>query len=49
MVDDELSVVKSPASVFIPAGKPHNYRILDGEGLFVNHVLSGNYNESLMD
>jgi 2-isopropylmalate synthase len=41
--------VTSPASVFIPAGVEHTYRILRGEGLYINHVLSGCYNDSLLD
>lgn len=39
----------SPASVFIPAGMEHSYRVLGGAGLFVNHVAAGAYNESLLD
>lgn len=39
----------SPASVFIPAGVPHTYRILMGSGVFINHVLAGSYNESLLE
>lgn len=39
----------SPASVFIPAGVEHSYRVLGGAGLFVNHVLAGSYNDSLLD
>jgi 2-isopropylmalate synthase len=46
---DAVHRVDSPASVFIPAGVPHSYRVLGGAGLFVNHVLSGSYNESLLD
>ena len=39
----------SPASVFIPAGLSHTYRILSGSGVFINHVLSGSYNDSLLE
>lgn len=41
--------LSSPASVFIPAGTPHTYRILEGSGIFINHVLAGRYNESLLE
>jgi 2-isopropylmalate synthase len=48
-LEGKVQQVESPASVFIPAGVEHSYRILEGSGLFVNHVLKGNYNESLLD
>lgn len=48
-LDDDIFVVDSPASVFIPAGITHSYRIMAGSGLFVNHVLEGEYNASLLD
>lgn len=40
--------ISSPASVFIPAGVPHTYRIISGEGIYVNHVLKGSYTASLL-
>lgn len=46
---DETFVVESPASVFIPSGLFHSYRVLGGSGLFFNHVLAGEYNSSLLD
>jgi 2-isopropylmalate synthase len=46
---DVVKQLKSPASVFIPAGTMHTYRILQGRGIFINHVLAGRYNESLLD
>ncbi|MCG6122421.1 MAG: hypothetical protein MEP57_06910 [Microvirga sp.] len=46
--EDTFSLA-SPASVFIPAGMEHSYRVLGGAGLFVNHVGAGAYNESLLD
>jgi 2-isopropylmalate synthase len=42
-------VLESPASVFIPAGVSHTYRILGGSGVFINHVLAGSYHESLLE
>lgn len=48
-LDEETFTLQSPASVFIPAGVEHSYRIINGSGLFVNHVLSGSYNESLLE
>lgn len=48
-LEDVVQEIESPASVFIPAGVAHTYRILKGQGIFINHVLSGSYNESLLD
>ncbi|HWX16941.1 MAG TPA: hypothetical protein VNY07_10170 [Chthoniobacterales bacterium] len=45
----ERFIAESPSSVFIPSGVPHSYRVLAGSGLFVNHVLAGDYNSSLLD
>jgi 2-isopropylmalate synthase len=45
----ERFVLESPASVFIPAGMGHSYRILAGAGYFINHVGMGDYNRSLLD
>jgi 2-isopropylmalate synthase len=45
---EKTVTIRSPASVFIPAGLVHSYRVLDGAGLFMNHVLSGSYDESLL-
>jgi 2-isopropylmalate synthase len=39
----------SPTSVFVPAGVPHGYRVLGGAGTYLNHVLAGDYNASLLD
>ncbi len=46
---DESFVVESPKSVFIPSGVAHSYRVLAGAGLFINYVLAGEYNSSLLD
>lgn len=46
---EEKFNVSSPSCVFIPSGVEHSYRVVSGEGLFVNTVLSGNYNESLLE
>jgi len=46
---DEIFPIKSPSSVFIPAGIEHSYRVIAGEGIYVNHVLSGCYNDSLLE
>lgn len=48
-VGEETRILHSPASVFIPAGIPHTYRAISGAGTFLNHVLSGSYEESLLD
>ncbi|MES2204035.1 MAG: 2-isopropylmalate synthase [Pseudomonadota bacterium] len=48
-LDTETFIVHSPACVFIPSGVDHSYRAIAGEGLFVNTVHSGEYNESLLE
>lgn len=48
-VDGFTKEIESPVSVFIPAGISHTYRILKGSGIFVNHVLCGSYNDSLLE
>ena len=48
-IGDRLFLVSSPASVFIPSGLVHSYRIVRGDGFFINHVLEGDYNSSLLD
>ncbi|MGI5429076.1 homocitrate synthase/isopropylmalate synthase family protein [Streptomyces sp. CA-179760] len=46
---DRTFPVQSPAGVFIPAGVPHGYRVVGGAGTYINHVLAGDYNSSLLD
>lgn len=46
---DEKFLVESPCSVFIPSGVRHSYRAIAGEGIYLNHVLAGSYNESLLE
>lgn len=41
--------IDSPCSVLIPSGIRHRYRIINGSGIFVNHVLAGNYNKSILE
>jgi 2-isopropylmalate synthase len=48
-MEDAEFILDSPASVFIPAGKQHTYKVLKGKGSFVNHVLHQNYNLSLLE
>lgn len=48
-VGDKTRTLTSPASVFIPAGEVHTYRAVEGSGTYLNHVLAGSYNESLLD
>ncbi|WP_203646860.1 LeuA family protein [Pseudomonas sp. RtIB026] len=45
---EEIFTVNSPTSVFIPSGVMHSYRVIGGAGFFINHVLSGDYNSSLL-
>lgn len=49
LLDREQRTVQSPAAMFIPAGAKHSYRVLGGSGLYINHVLAGDYNSSLLD
>lgn len=49
LLEGELRTVHSPAAMFIPAGAEHSYRVLGGAGLYVNHVLAGEYNASLLE
>ncbi|OOO33553.1 UNVERIFIED_ORG: hypothetical protein BTE55_09855 [Rhizobium sophorae] len=49
MLDGEIRDVSSPAAMFIPAGSIHSYRVLGGEGYYINHVANGEYNGSLLE
>lgn len=42
VLDDQIVTVHSPATVFIPAGFKYAYRIMAGEGLYLNHTLQKN-------
>jgi len=46
---DRTFRVESPASVFVPAGVVHGYRVIGGSGLIVHHVLTGRYESSRLD
>ncbi|MFD7919954.1 hypothetical protein ACFV3R_12095 [Streptomyces sp. NPDC059740] len=46
---DEVFQVSSPASVLIPSGVAHGYRVVGGAGTYLNHVLAGDYNSSLLE
>lgn len=48
-IENKEFEIDSPASVFIPSGKQHAYKVLLGKGTFINHVLHGNYNDSLLE
>lgn len=48
-LSEERFVVHSPTAVFIPAGISHSYRFIKGSGKFINFVLAGDYNSSLLD
>ncbi|KAB8028060.1 homocitrate synthase/isopropylmalate synthase family protein [Fluviispira multicolorata] len=45
---NETKIIKSPASVFIPAELTHNYEYISGTGRFLNFVMSPSYNKSLL-
>lgn len=49
LVDGVTEPVDSPATVYVPAGAPHTYRILDGAGYVLNIVLAPDYHSSLPD
>jgi len=49
LLDGDWLRVESPVSVFIPAAMPHGYRVVAGSGTYLNHVLAGNYNSSLLN
>jgi hypothetical protein len=40
------SIVKSPATIFVPARNEHYDKILRGSGCIVTIVLKGNYTKS---
>jgi 2-isopropylmalate synthase len=46
---DRVFTADSPTAVFIPAGVPHGYLVVGGAGTYLNHVLAGEYNASLLD
>lgn len=48
ILGNEKKQLKSPATVFIPAGIYHTYRYISGEGTYINFVNSGDYNSSLL-
>ncbi|MGF1491380.1 MAG: LeuA family protein [Microcoleaceae cyanobacterium] len=35
-----IQTVQSPASIFIPAGIPHSYRVISGRGTLVHHIAT---------
>ena len=45
---DEKYKIESPAYVFIPRGLQHSYRFISGSGFYINIVLSGDYNKSIL-
>lgn len=47
-LDGEVYIVSSPATVFIPEGVVHSYRLIKGSGHFSHIVLKGTYNDSLI-
>ncbi|MCL4456320.1 MAG: hypothetical protein M1147_03770 [Nitrospirae bacterium] len=49
VLDGEVYIVPSPATVFIPKGVMHSYRLIEGSGHFSHIVLKGNYNDSLIN
>lgn len=46
---DENFMIESPASVFIPAGLDHSYRLISGSGYYINIVLFPDYNSSIQN
>ena len=48
VIEEQKSVVDSPAAVYVPQGISHYYRLIGGSGKFFNIVPKGSYNESLI-
>ena len=48
-IDSEKFVIKSPKTVFIPKGKKHALRLMEGSGHFFHIVLEGDYTRSLTE
>ncbi|QIC06031.1 hypothetical protein GOP56_10655 [Brevibacillus sp. 7WMA2] len=46
-MEGEIQQVRSPASIFIPAGLQHTYKYVSGSGTYTNIVLAPEYNASL--
>ncbi|MBA4533086.1 hypothetical protein H1196_10650 [Brevibacillus halotolerans] len=46
-MEGEIRQVRSPASIFIPAGLQHTYKYVSGSGTYTNIVLTPEYNASL--
>ena len=42
-IENEVYIVKSPASVFIPKGIKHSANVLSGEGIFVADIFVSPY------
>ncbi|MBI2628558.1 2-isopropylmalate synthase [Candidatus Pacearchaeota archaeon] len=42
-IEDEVYIVKSPASVYIPKGLRHSANVLSGEGIFVADIFVSPY------
>jgi 2-isopropylmalate synthase len=49
VVGEEEETVDSPATVFVPAWVDHSYSYLEGQGIVLNIVLSGDYDASLAE
>lgn len=48
VLDGEVHLVSSPATVVIPKGVVHSYRLIEGSGHFGHVVMKGDYVDSLM-
>lgn len=42
-IEDEVYIVKSPASVYIPKGLRHSANVISGEGIFVADIFMSPY------
>ncbi|WP_186647757.1 homocitrate synthase/isopropylmalate synthase family protein [Fluviispira vulneris] len=47
-INNESQLIKSPATIFIPAELEHTYEYISGTGRFLNFVMSPSYNQSLI-
>ena len=48
-IEDEKFIITSPKTVFVPKGKKHSLRLIDGSGHFFHIVLEGDYKRSLTE
>ena len=48
VIENEKYHIESPASVFVPKGLKHYYRLIGGTGKYISFVTSGDYDKSIV-